>query len=107
MTPTIHSHAVMAAMGHIGGAVAERPLLALSLAAALAFVLGCARPPEKEADDTTIEAPVAARRAAPSPSAKAPALPPPFHRMVNLTTLAPGAPLPRPGCRPVGAEWPG
>ena len=51
----------------------------LSLAAALAFVLGCARPAEKEADDTTTEARVAARDAAPLPSAKAPAFPPPFH----------------------------
>ena len=79
MTPTIHSYAVMAATGDIGSVVAERPLLALSLAAALAFVLGCARPAEKEADDTTTEVLVAARDAAPSPSAKAPALPPPFH----------------------------
>ena len=78
MTPIIHSYAVMAATGHIGSVVAELPLLALSLAAALAFVLGCARPAE-EADDTTTEALVAARDAAPSPSAKAPALPPPFH----------------------------
>jgi glucose/arabinose dehydrogenase len=78
MTPTIHSYAVMAATGHIGSVVAERPLLALSLAAALAFVLGCARP-AKEADDATTEALVAGRDAGPSPSAKAPALPPPFH----------------------------
>ncbi|MCA1852063.1 MAG: hypothetical protein LC647_06635, partial [Beggiatoa sp.] len=79
MTPTIHSYAVMAATGHIGSVVAEHPLWALSLAAALAFVLGCARPAEKDADDTTTEALVAARDAALSPSAKAPALPPPFH----------------------------
>jgi glucose/arabinose dehydrogenase len=60
------------------------PLLALSLTAALAFFLGCARAVEKEAstqasDTTTIEARVAARDSAPSPSAKPPALPPPFH----------------------------
>lgn len=78
MTPTIRSYAVMAATGHIGSVVAERPLLALSLAAALAFVLGCAHP-AKEADDATTEALVAGRDAGPSPSAKAPALPPPFH----------------------------
>jgi glucose/arabinose dehydrogenase len=80
MTPTIHSYAVMATTDHIGSVVAERPLLALSLAAALAFVLGCARPADKEADDTTtIEPRVAARDAVPSPSAKALAFPPPFH----------------------------
>ena len=71
MTPTIHSYAVMAATGPIRRLVAEGPLLHLSLAAALALVLGCARPAEKEADDTTTEALVAARDAAPSPSAKA------------------------------------
>ncbi|MGH8772862.1 MAG: hypothetical protein ACREV2_17055, partial [Burkholderiales bacterium] len=69
MTPTIHGYAVMAGTGHIGGVVGERPLLALSLAAALAFVIGCARPAEKEANDTTTEALVAARDAAPLPSA--------------------------------------
>ena len=47
MAPIIRSYAVMGATGRIGSVVAEGPLLALSLAAALAFVLGCARPAEK------------------------------------------------------------
>jgi glucose/arabinose dehydrogenase len=68
----------------IGNQVREIGLLALSLTAALAFLLGCARAAEKEAgtqasDTTTIEARVAARDSAPSPSAKPPAFPPPFH----------------------------
>ncbi|MGH8569897.1 MAG: hypothetical protein ACREXU_18305, partial [Gammaproteobacteria bacterium] len=79
MTPTIHGYAVMGATDHIGSVVTERPLLALSLAAALAFVLGCAPPAEKEADDTIPGALVAGRDAAPPPSGKAPPLPPPFH----------------------------
>src|ERR671931_314154 len=57
MTQTRHSYAVMGAMGHI--------LLVLSLTAALAFFLGCARAVEKEAGTKA--------------SAKPPALPPPFH----------------------------
>ena len=79
MTPIIHSYAVMAATGHIGSVVAERPLLALSLAAALAFVLGCARPAEKEADDTTTEVLVAARGGLP-------------HRDTISLRLRPGSP---------------
>ena len=95
MTQTRHSYAVMGATGHIGKVVTEFllqignqvrgiGLLALSLTAALAFLLGCARAAEKEAgtqvsDTTTIEARVAARDSAASPSAKPPALPPPFH----------------------------
>jgi glucose/arabinose dehydrogenase len=68
----------------IGNQVRRIGLLALSLTAALAFLLGCARAAEKEAstqasDTTTIEVRVAARDSAPSPSAKPPALPPPFH----------------------------
>ena len=80
MTPTIHRYAVMAATGDIGSQVAEGPLLALALAAALAFVLGCAHPAEMEADNTTTEARFAARDAAP--------LPPPRPRpSLHLSTL--------------------
>jgi glucose/arabinose dehydrogenase len=95
MTQTRHSYTVMEATGHIGKVVTELllqignqvrgiGLLALSLTAVLAFLLGCARAAEKEAgtqasDTTTIEARVAARDSAPSPSAKPPAFPPPFH----------------------------
>ncbi len=66
----------MVATGHIGTVVAGRTLLALSLAATLAFVLGCARPAKK--DDATTEAFVAARDAAPLSSAKASPLSPTF-----------------------------
>ena len=60
------------------------PLLALSLTAALAFLLGCAPAAEKDpgtpaSNTTTIEARVAARDSAPSLSAKPPTLPRPFH----------------------------
>ena len=95
MTQTRPSYTVMGATGHIGKVVTELllqignqvrriGLLALSLTAALAFLLGCARAAEKEAgtqasDTTTIEARVAARDSAPSPSTKPPAFPPPFH----------------------------
>ena len=80
MTQTRHSYAVMGATGHIGKVVTEFllqignqvrgiGLLALSLTAALAFLLGCARAAEKEvgtqaSDTTTIEVRVAARRSA-------------------------------------------
>jgi hypothetical protein len=81
MTPTIHGYAVMAPTGHIGSVLAERPLLALSLAQ-LWHSFSAARVPRRRRPTTP-------RRRPSSPRATRRPRPPPRPRpFPHLSTLS-------------------